>query len=118
MRRWASAGSLVAAEFTAIVPVAVMPDTVRLPERRALPCTESVEAGVVVPTPTLPLAVAKAAYPLVVSEVEEAYVAVRRLPDVKVRSVSSVKAPAVVMNGILVVVSAETVRLVVEAVPK
>ena len=70
------------------------------------------------PTPTLPPAVAKAAYPLVVIEVEEAYVAVRRLPFVKARSASSVKAPPVVMNGILVVASAETVRLVVLAVPK
>ena len=35
----------------------------------------------------------------------------------KVRSLSSVNAPAVVRNGIRVVVSEETVRLVVEATP-
>ena len=41
-----------------------------------------------------------------------------RLPLVKVRSESSVKEPAVVRNGILVVDKEETVRFVVEAVVK
>ena len=42
--------------------------------------------------------------------------AVSKFPLVKVRSLSSVNAPAVVRNGMRVVVSEETVRFVVEAV--
>ncbi len=38
------------------VPVAVMFAAKRLPEKRPLPCTESVWEGVVVPIPTFPLA--------------------------------------------------------------
>lgn len=51
--------------------------------------------------------------------VEEAYVAVSRLAVLsKVRADESVNAPAVVRNGMRVEVSAETVKLVVLAVPK
>ena len=44
--------------------------------------------------------------------------AVKRLPLVKTRSESSVKAPAVVIKGRRLEVREETVRLVVLAVPK
>ena len=43
--------------------------------------------------------------------------AVRRLPLVKVRSESSVKAPPVVMNGMREVVRADTVSEVEDAIP-
>src|SRR3989338_6183188 len=80
--------------------------------------------GVVVPMPTLPLEFqmplpAKYASPDTEDAVEDAYVAVRReSEESKGRAEESVNAPAVVMNGTRPDVSAETVRLVVLAVPK
>ena len=93
-----------------------MPKDVRAPLKRPVPATPSVVPGVVVPMPTFPDAVAKVAPADAVMKVVEAYVAVKRLPLVKVRSASSVNAPAVVRNGIRVDVREETVRFVDEAV--
>src|SRR3989338_9572393 len=85
----------------------------------SVPCSiDSNPYGLVVPMPTLPLTVAKVAPADEVTKVVEAYVALSRFPFVKVRSLSSVNAPAVVRNGMRVVVSEETVRLVVLAVPE
>ena len=74
------------------------------------------------PTPTKPPDVAKYAEPdeesaVVLAYVAVRYVAVKREPS-KVRSESSVNAPAVVMYGTRPEVSEETVRFVLEAVPK
>ena len=109
-----------------------------------MPATEKSDEGLVVPMPTLPLEFqmplpAKYASPdtemavvdayvnaafvpynvVAVSAVEDAYVVVRRESDESNANAElSVNAPAVVMNGTRPEVSAETVRLVVLAVPK
>ena len=68
----AAAPLVRAAEFTATVPVAVMPATVTFPETSASPCTERDFDGEVVPTPTLPPPVANHAPPDEVMAVVEA----------------------------------------------
>src|SRR3989344_6049496 len=57
--RSAVAPLVLATELMATVPVAVMPATVRLHDRSALPCTEGLLAGVVGPTPSLAFVVSK-----------------------------------------------------------
>ena len=104
--------------FTAVEEAVIFPPKYEAPLMYALPFMPSVRAGVVVPMPTLPPDVANHAPCVVEMDVEEAKVAERRFPLVKVRSESSVKRPAVVRNGRRVVVRFETVSAVVEAVPE
>src|SRR3989344_211087 len=76
--------------------------------------TERFPHGEVVPTASVP----KYPVPDAVRAVDEAYVAVSlALVESKVRPALSVKAPAVVRNGMRVVVKPETIKLVELAVP-
>jgi hypothetical protein len=86
---------VLAAELIATVPVAVMPATVRLPEMRVLPWTESLLAGVVVPTPSRAFVVSKErrslpmfqAFRAEVSEVVTAWLKLRKLFPMKMEPV-------------------------------
>ena len=90
----------------------------------AVACTASFAYGDVVPTPTLPLEFqipdpAKYALPETENAVVDAFVTVSLARDEsKAKALESVNAPAVVINGTRPLVRDETVRLVVEAVPK
>src|SRR3989344_6776726 len=131
-----------AAEFTATVPVAVSPATERLLEKSPEPCTERRAPGVVVPMPSIPVALSKikpptpafpkrtvvdAMSPLErksvdeVAEVSVPYVVVGvkgyvPLPSASVPHENVPSAPA--LTSQFAVLSPETMRLVVLAVPK